>query len=258
MDSTKRFAFFSCACGACAFGAFAVLILVLASSAAHATQISSALTVTVQEGSDSGSWQMNFSSSNPVVWNSSGQVNIYSSSHPSLFLGSLDAASLSLESDPNVSLAFAVTAGGADTTFTISSPTVSFGALTNPQGFATAGVTLTDNDGNGAAYTGLFPGPKGYQAQYNGRSAVFTNLVSPFTVGPNATLTTSERFPVTGTTAVPGVVSDIESQWSFVLSANDSASGTSRFNVTAPEPSSMILALLGATALLWRVRRRFV
>jgi hypothetical protein len=259
MGSTKCFGFFSYARSECVFCLCVAITVLFAGRSAHATAISSALIVTAQEGADSGSWQMNFSSSNPVVWNSSGPINIYSSSHPSLFLGSLDAASLSLNSDPNVSLAFAVTAGGADTTFSISSPIVSFGALTNPQGFATAGITLTDNDGNGASFTGLFPGPKGYQAQYNGRSAVFTNLISPITAGPDAaTATTSERFPVTGTTVVPGVVNDIESQWFFVLSANDSASGTSRFNVV-PEPSSMVLAVLGFVGLVawgWRRRKR--
>jgi hypothetical protein len=256
MDSTKRFAFFLCLRSRCAFAALVMLIFVSADIGAQATLINDPLTVTLQEGSDSGTFTMNVPSNSPVVWNSSGPVNVFSSSHPSLLLGSIDGLSISLDSDPNVSLGFAVTAGGADTTFTISSPVVSFSPLTNPQGFASAGVTLTDNVGTGATFTGLFPGPKGYQAQYNSGSAVFANLVPSFSV-VNTTLTTSERFPVAGTTVVPGVVSNIESQFSFVLSANDSASGTSRFNVTAPEPSSMILALLGATALLWRVRRRF-
>jgi len=40
------------------------------------------------------------------------------------------------------------------------------------------------------------------------------------------------------------------------LSPNDSASGTSVFRIV-PEPSTLVLALLGAIGLLWRLRRRF-
>jgi hypothetical protein len=56
-------------------------------------------------------------------------------------------------------------------------------------------------------------------------------------------------------------VGSIESQFRFVLSANDSASGTSRFDVIPeiiPEPSTVVLLTAGLAGMLlvrWRMRR---
>jgi hypothetical protein len=158
---------------------------------------------------------------------------------------------MGLDSDPAVSLGFFVTAGASTTTFTISSAVVSFPGMPNPTGVASAGVTLTDNDGNGANSTGNFAVNKAYQSIYNG-STVFANLVSPVSASSFGTMTTSEG---AGPVVIGTTVSSIQSQFSFNLSANDSASGTSVFRVT-PEPSSSALALLGCVGLLWRVRRR--
>lgn len=213
--------------------------------------------ITAQSGADSGSWQITLPTLGPDTWQLTSPVDIYSSTNPSLVLGEIDGLSVFLDSDPTVSLNFAVIAGATTTTFTISSPVVSFGALSNPQAFATAAVTLTDNDGNGATFSGLYPGTESYQALYNGASSLFASLVPTFSVGPNDSNISSQRFPVTGTVTIPGSVTDIQSQFNFTLTANDEASGTSRFNVV-PEPSSLLLAALGGLGLMWRLRRRLV
>jgi hypothetical protein len=54
--------------------------------------------------------------------------------------------------------------------------------------------------------------------------------------------------------SIAGLVTDIQAEYQFTLSANDSASGTSRFEVV-PEPVAMHLALLGIVGLLLARRR---
>ena len=171
-------------------------------------------------------------------------------------LGSVTQVTLGTDTDPAVSLGFFVTAGASTTTFTISSPVVSFAPLTSQQGVASAGVTLTDNDGDGASSTGLFGVGDAYEARFN-TSSVFADLVSPVSAAPDGTMTTSNHFPLSGTAPVPGTVTNILSEFNFTLSPNDSASGTSIFRVV-PEPSSIALALVGALALLWHARHRWL
>jgi hypothetical protein len=246
MSSTKRFAFFSCARGAFAFGALLPCFIALP---AYGTIIGMVeITATTPNGSGtadigvplSGDWLP----ANPTsIKDSNGDV-----------VATVKEVTLATETDPAVSLGFFVTAGAVTTTFTISSPVVSFAPLSNQSGSASAGVTLTDNDGDGASSTGLFAVDKAYEARYN-TSSVFADLVSPVSAGSFGTWTTSEHFPGAGTSPIAGSVSNILSQFSFTLSPNDSASGTSVFRIV-PEPSSMVLALVGGLALLWRARRR--
>jgi PEP-CTERM motif-containing protein len=167
---------------------------------------------------------------------------------------SLITLDVSADFDPLVRLNFAVTAGALDTTFTINSPVVSFPALANVQGAASAATTLT-TDSDGGTLTGLYSGGKSYQAMYNG-GTVFANLDNSInSPNPFDSVTSSERSPATGFTPIAGSVSDIESQFQFTLSALDSASGTSIFTVV-PEPGTIVLVFmgLGAAALL-RKRR---
>ena len=101
----------------------------------------------------------------------------------------------------------------------------------------------------------MFPGIKAYQAQYNSGPSIFANLVSPVNAPTDTSNTGSDRFPAAGRVPISGIVNSIQSQFSFQLTANDSASGTSSFNLTGgtivPEPSSLVLALLGGLGLLW-------
>src|SRR5262245_3426116 len=53
--------------------------------------------------------------------------------------------------DPVVQLNFSVISGSIDTTFTISSPLLSFAAINPASARASAGVTVTDTDGTGAS-----------------------------------------------------------------------------------------------------------
>jgi hypothetical protein len=168
-------------------------------------------------------------------------------------IGTIRGLDIELNGDPGVSLGFFVTANAAPTHITVRSSLVTFGALVNPQAFASAGVTVTDNDEDGASVAGLFPGTLAYEAMYNG-SSVFANLVSPVVAPANSSATVSDRFPAVGFSTIAGAVSSIQTQFDFMLSANDSASGTSRFNVVVPEPAGIVLGLLGGAAALMVAR----
>jgi hypothetical protein len=175
--------------------------------------------------------------------------------HGSTTLANFDTISVVADLDPAVQLIFAVNNLTANVgTFTLNSSVVGFSPLVNPSGFASAGLTLTDNNSDGGTLTGLYSGGKAYEADYNG-SAVFSDNVSTFTSPVDNTITASERVPGIGNNVISGSVSNIESQFSFTLSGYDSASGTSNFKII-PEPSTIALALLGlgATALI-RKRR---
>jgi hypothetical protein len=205
--------------------------------------------VTVSNGTDSGSQIFTVPSinSDPFSWTDNTPVAVNASTGSQPYLGTINSLTLWLN-DPTVSLGFAVTAGPIATTFSISSITVSFPPLVNPGGFASASMTLTSNPPlTASSVTGLFPGSKAYQAQYNGATGVFANLVSP--LGTTTSTSGSEQFPVVpGYAPIVGTVSDIESQFWFTLSSQASASGTSSF-VVVPEPSSVWLALAGLSTL---------
>ena len=215
-----------------------------------------------QNGTDSGSYQVAVPSfTDQFQYNLPSPVGVYSSGTGAL-LGTIKELQITMDGDPGITLGFNVDATNVATHVTFSSAVLAFAPLTSVQAFASAAITVTDNDSNGATASGLLPGGTAYQAQYNG-GPIFTNLIlTPVTSPVDGSTTASDRTPLTGTTGIPGIVSSIHSQFDFMLSPNDSASGTSRFNVTGtvvtPEPSTLVLALTGALGLMWRLRRRRV
>jgi hypothetical protein len=169
-------------------------------------------------------------------------------------LGTITQITLQLDADPGVSLGFVVTAGASDTTFDIVSSLVPFTSIHNPLAYASAAVTVTDNTGDGAYLTGLFDANKAYEARYNSTPVVWAHLIDPVSVGVNDSVTASARKPASGRMTIFDDVSSIQSEYHFILSANDQASGTSRFDVIVPEPATMSLLALGAMVLIRRRR----
>jgi len=164
-------------------------------------------------------------------------------------IGYITKLKFSGKADPEIGAEFGVRAGSLDTTFIINSGLETFDALTNPGGYASAGVTLTDRLPTGTAtITGLYAGGKINQARYNGTTG-WVNLVDSFTIS-GTSFTNEEEY---GNPANPITINDtltsIESNFYFVLSAKDSASGTSNFTVI-PEPATIILLGIASLALL--------
>jgi len=176
-------------------------------------------------------------------------------------IGTITSGSITMkDSGGLVATSFAVTAGNSATNFQISSGEVFFPAQLNPLGRASAGITVTDNTGNGASVTGNRPGGTVFGAHYNGPAPaglLFSNLIAGPLNEPNGfgSESTSQSFPAApgAFTPIAGNVTSISSLWDFTVTNNDQASGTSVF-VLIPAPAS--LALLGMGGLIAGRRRR--
>jgi hypothetical protein len=168
-------------------------------------------------------------------------------------LGRVDAVSALYKSDPFVALSVAVTAGASDSIFTITSATVAFDPITNPDAYATASLTVMDNNSNGATLTGLFPSGNAYQASYtnSGGLTPWASLVGSFTASANRTNSLYDSYPEIDTVPITDTLYSIQSQFYFQLSPYDSATGTSHFEIT-PEPATLSLLAMGGLALLRR------
>jgi hypothetical protein len=144
-----------------------------------------------------------------------------------------------------------VVAGPSDTTFSITTSNVDVGTLVNPDVAASAGVTVTDRDGNGATLTGQLAGAKTYEAVYNG-STGWRQLVATTPTTNDDTAVTDDRTPLAGHDMISATVSGIQTAWRFSLSANDSASGSSRFSIEASADIPLLnrVGLLALVALL--------
>lgn len=155
--------------------------------------------------------------------------------------------------DPVVNLAFSIIAGLSTTTVSIASGLLSFPTIPVAHGIASSSMTLTDGDGDGASLTGLLGG-KAHAAYYNGflgAGTTFAALDSSFSVGAHGSASVSESFGFAGM----GSVTDMSSQYSFTVSANDLASGTAHYYVEAvPEPATLAVMAIGALALCRRRR----
>ena len=192
-------------------------------------------------------------------WEMPGPVTLVGGNGP---IAIIDSLVLGLDADPGVSLSFAVTAGATDTDILIPLAYVDFvnpTSLIDPKAYASAAVTLTDINSNGASLTGLYAGGKAYQARYNAApTVVWDNILDGLSAGVDMSTAGFARKPAAGREQIFGTLSRIEAEFYFRLSANDQASGTSRFDVQPiPEPGTILLlgtAVLGCLG--YRLRKR--
>lgn len=153
-----------------------------------------------------------------------------------------------------VNVGFDLVAGSQNSTFQVDSAFLSFAEIQNAFGAASAAVSVTDLNFDGATVSPVSGGM--YLAQINGAVPGGTDaaqlLNSPLSVGVLGTDTVSENFGGGSFVALNSDVSSISSRFEFALSAGDLASGTGTF-VVIPAPASA--ALLGLSCLV-SVRRR--
>jgi len=231
---------------------------------AKADLSSFALEVTATNASGAGTFQLNLNQLNYNAeldrwwWNSASPVSIMNQGNTAV-VATINQISIAYVQDPQVSLGLFVEAGGSDTTFTITSALLSFPTLDPASGSVSAGITVTDNNGNGATLSGLHAGGAAYLAQYNGLvpgGTTFASLLtSPIMTTANGTTAATGEFPGGGAFSAIGVpVSSMSAQFSFMLSAGDSASSTSTFTVV-PAPGAAIMIVGGLLAARGRRRR---
>jgi hypothetical protein len=158
-----------------------------------------------------------------------------------------------------ISLGFAVQAGNADTTFTIDTATFSFASLAAALGRASAGVGVTDTNGDGVTLTPAQSNGSVYQTFYD--STLFASLITApvMTNVPNGSASSNDAAPGGGAySALSGPVSSMRAEWRFTLSAQDmagdTAGGTGVWEVI-PSPGALSLLGLGGLVGLRRARR---
>jgi hypothetical protein len=227
-----------------------LLALALAASAASAGITGDAIRINAWGDSGTGTWFLPTSSLVPDTstggqrWQTNRDIVIRDGAGSVLV--TFSSLSVTFVEDPIITLNFLAVSGGLATNFTISSGVLGFTPGLYSAG-ASASITTTDADGNGAVTTGNFGGNT-YQAQCNG--TVIGTSTPGVTVGAFGSVTSSGTIGPANYFA-----SSMQAKWDFTLSANDSASGTSVYHKTlVPSPSS--LAVLGLGGLAAARRRR--
>jgi MYXO-CTERM domain-containing protein len=158
-------------------------------------------------------------------------------------VATLDQATLTILGDPQITLNFAMTAGSLDTTVAISSAVLSYAPFVNPDGLASAGLTLTESNGDTATLTGLGGSGNAYVASYNAPpGTIFAEFVPQLYVSEQ--YGSASDSGSTGWLPISDTVANMQAQYSFLLTAGDQASGTSVF-VIIPEPAGLALLALG-------------
>lgn len=238
-------------------GVAAAAVMLMASGVASASIVGKALRVTVtsptmgtgvfevdqKDGSWSGdTWTWRSGSEGIAIKNSQGQT-----------LATLSNTTMRYISDPVVSLSFALQAGGSGINATIATGLLSFPTI-NAEGKASSAVTVTDSDGDGATLTGMASGGTMYSAHYNGYLGAGTTFASLDGTSLVAGAWSSNAASGALGFVPVGNVFDMSSQYSFLLTANDQASGTSVW-VTQEIPAPGALALLGLAGFAARRRR---
>jgi hypothetical protein len=130
---------------------------------------------------------------------------------------------------------------------------LSFDSLVNPDGAASAGVTLTESGGEPTASLVGLTGDAGsaYAAWYNVPPGT---VFAEFVPGLATDTTISDGGNTGGWVPMGDTVVSMQAEYSFTLSAGDQASGSSNFLIV-PEPAGLALVVLAGGLMLARRQR---
>lgn len=228
----------------------AVTAALLCGSATATAGIPSVLfEIVAQNQTDSASYQVmsnmgSFQADGAFLWESAGAIDLVDGNQN--VIATLTSGLVRFAEDPwAVSIGFTVIAGSTDTTFSISSGTLTYGPLGSPEARASGAIGMTDTFGSDG---GSISGSSIMTAYTN--NGLYAGLLGGVSVAANDS---DNTFGNTGAFAPLGAASS-ESRLSFdfTLTAGDTANGNGIFVVT-PAPGA--LALLGVAAVGARRRR---
>jgi hypothetical protein len=189
------------------------------------------------------------------IWSLPAPVNILDANQN--VIATLGGASVTYVGDPQIAMGFSIMAGGLDTAVTVNSGLLSFDKLVDTTGLVSAGLTLTDSNGNGGTLTGIGNNVLA-SYQYNGQApggTSFVDLTGALNALPGQSAAGSAS--TGGFIPIGDSISDMSFQYSFNLSAGDQASGTSNYVIMGvPLPAPGGLAMVACLGWFGRRRRR--
>jgi MYXO-CTERM domain-containing protein len=247
-----------------------VLALLLGATAAQAAITVSAsdpfVTIQATSGSFSGTFTVPLGSvttmSDPAqdvwFWTSAGAVPIFDGANLVAVLSNMTVLA-GRNTQPNgeerigIDVDFGVLAGGGDTTFTISSPTMSFSPVTGASALVSAGLVGTDQNANGITISPTAANGFGFNALFNGANVFRSYFNQTLSNVPSGSVNADGNMVPAGTFLPIGTATSMQSVYSFSVSAGDAAGGTTTYAVV-PTPGGFIL--LGLAGLFGGRRRR--
>lgn len=158
-------------------------------------------------------------------------------------LAELSEIELYVRGDPCLAISFAIIAGSEPVTVEIESGLLGFEPMRCASAFLSAGLTLRDDDGDGASVIGE-SGPSGDRvvwATYNNDQppfVTFATAMSGLTLpGGTRVGSIAENEPLEGVTMLPDTVHDMLLTLVFELSARDCVTGSAVFDI---QPGSVL------------------
>jgi hypothetical protein len=154
----------------------------------------------------------------------------------------LRSASVTLRDHCRFNVIFEVDGGDGDTQVFMRSALLTFPELSanEAEAQATASLTLTDRNSNGAEVRGVGPpGTPMFRGEYNSGApdgAVFTQLLGEIACDSGGTVTGTQKDPASGYRGVGAAVRSISFRFEYALTAGDRALASVSYRVT-PEPT---------------------
>lgn len=170
---------------------------------------------------------------NRVVWSRTTPAALIDAQSGTL-VATLQSVSVSVTNTTIINLNCTVRAGAADITCEVDSVLLNFplqtpGSLT---GRATASLSVTDVNGNGARVAGVGPPGTGvFMAVLEGTGANFSQLVGEVTVGPFGTAAATQTDPSVGFRTFSAGPDGMVSRLVYSLSGSDLAAATTSFEL---------------------------